>query len=136
MNNPYGNPRPLLDVRAVSVWNAENARARREYIYGSDLLNSNCPTCTLEATCWRCRSKARGYLKVATSQAECAELLAIIDRPSPFAAKPKVPKPRKRPPCGTPNGYASHRRHGEVTCRACRVAHNVHREQQRKGKKR
>lgn len=114
MNNAYSLARPPLDIRAISVWNAENARAHREYVYGPHLLNAACPTCTTEATCWRCRKRARGYLKVATSQVECAELLAIIDRPSPTAAE-----------CGTPSGYMAHRRRKETACRPCLDAHNA-----------
>lgn len=30
-------------------------------------------------------------------------------------------------PCGTPAGYAAHRRRGEVACQACREAHTNHR---------
>lgn len=113
MNNPYALDRPPLDLRAIATWNAENARAHREYVHGDTLLDAACPTCTTAATCWRCRSKARRYLKVATSQAECAELLTIIDRPSPAAAQ-----------CGTPGGYRSHYRRGEQACRPCLDAHN------------
>lgn len=110
--NPYDVGRTPFDLRAISVWNAENERCRREYLNDGVLLDPSCPTCTESATCWRCREKARRYLRVATSELECAELLAVIERPSPAAAT-----------CGTASGYRAHGRRSEQPCESCRRAH-------------
>lgn len=111
--NPYFLERPPLDLRAMAVYIVENERCNREYNSGSLILDAACQTCTEAVTCWRCRRKARRLLTVATSEVECGELLAIIDRPGP--ATPK---------CGTPGGYKAHRRRDEDACADCLAAHN------------
>lgn len=106
-------------------FNAGIARARRAYEERDvpvfdDCLDLRCGT---ERTCWRCRRRARDLLTVATSEEECAELLAIIDRPGV----------RDLHGCGTTGGYMRHRRRRETPCDECSAAQRAYwREYRRK----
>jgi len=101
------------------AYNAGIRNAQRAY-YNEHPVRSDCLAgiCTDERTCFSCRSRAKADLLVATSEAECAELLAIIDRPFLAAAT-----------CGTTGGYQAHRRRGEPTCQPCRDAHRDYRKE-------
>lgn len=92
--------------------NAGIDRAKRSYY--DDRVDLACNICTDKVTCGKCRYKARQYLKVATSQDECASLLAVIARDRVNAAE-----------CGTVGGYKLHRRHDEKPCLPCRDAQNA-----------
>ena len=86
--------------------------ARAEY--AAHPSTTDCPTnlCTSRTLCARCRRDLEADLRIATSEAECAEILALLDLPSP----------RPVAQCGTESGYTQHRRRGEVPCAPCRSA--------------
>ena len=98
----------------LHLYNLGVQRARDAYREQPNTLSHRCAEalCTEETTCWRCLRRARADLLVATSQAECADLLAIIDRPASLVAR-----------CGTDAGYQAHLKRGERTCTRCRKAH-------------
>lgn len=110
--------RPMTINRELMIelarHNADITRARRQ-AYAPYIINPICRDCTEDATCGDCRYKARQLLRVATSEDECATLLAIIDQPSPFAAT-----------CGTYGGYRSHTTNGEKPCDPCRRAEKAY----------
>jgi hypothetical protein len=76
--------------------------------------------CTPTTTCAACRRRAVADLRVATSEAECAELLEVIDRPSNRGGR----KP-SGPEHGTPAAYRRHLRRKDEVCAACRAAANA-----------
>ena len=99
----------------IARFNAGVARAREAYELRDVPMFDDCtePLCGAERTCHPCRMRAKRLLEVATSQAECASLLAIIDRPGLRALRP----------CGTLAAFRRHQRHGERPCLRCRQAY-------------
>lgn len=97
------------------LYNKGIRRAKAAYYDGPTFVHI-CPqdVCTDAATCTPCRRRAERDLLVATSEAEAAHLLALIDRPLP----PKGPAAIEE--CGTDAARRRHRRAGEH-CNICRI---------------
>lgn len=113
---------PTLLAR-LAFFNAGVRRAREAYRNRDVAMFEDCPEekCGPEATCSHCRRRARDLLTVATSEDECAELLAILDRPGLFI----------RQGCGTEAGYVRHRRYKQRACQECLAAHAEYHRQRR-----
>lgn len=111
----------------LARYNAGIARAREAYDLRDVPVFADCPhsQCGPDQTCHRCRRRARKLLVAATSEDECADLLAIIDRPGIRSLRP----------CGTLAAYRRHQRHGERICPPCRLAYNEYQRRYLQGRR-
>lgn len=108
----FGAPYPI-DADAIAEWNAGIKRARDAYNPEPvDPPSCSHGVCSDTVTCTPCRRRAEGLLQVATSVDECAELLNLLDRPTPERGRPNGS------PCGTESARRRHRAAGEP-CPVC-----------------
>lgn len=113
-----------MAVRLTPTFVAElaayNSGVRRARYANANRDEDACPSgaCTTETTCRRCRHRAEADLLVATSITECAELIALLDKPSPTRGRQVTAEH------GTESAYRRHLRHGEPACQPCLAATN------------
>lgn len=113
-----------MAVRLTPTFLAElaayNSGIRRARHANATQAETDCPSgiCSPEVACGRCRRRAAADLLVATSVAECAELIALLDKPSPRRGRTATVRH------GTESAYRRHLRHGEPACQPCLAATN------------
>lgn len=113
-----------MAVRLTPTFLAElaayNSGVRRARHANAAQAETDCPSgiCSPEVTCRRCRRRAEADLLVATSVAECSELIALLDKPSPGRGRAVTALH------GTESAYRRHLRHGEPACQPCLAATN------------
>lgn len=102
----------------LAAYNSGVRRARHANATQAETAHCSSGICSPEVTCGRCRRRAEADLLVATSVAECSELIALLAKPGPSRGRTVTARH------GTESAYRRHLRHGEPACLPCLAATN------------